>query len=130
MSTKVCEKCGAGMVIKWGRNGQFLACSNYPECKNTKNFKKNEEGKVEAVEEVVESFWHLDGRIFRTLRDLLAEQGPLALEQALPILAQLAGALVTRARTISLAAVTACSLRRRTTRTRATSSRMLNGLVT
>jgi DNA topoisomerase-1 len=33
---EVCEKCGAGMVIKFGRFGQFLACSNYPECKNTR----------------------------------------------------------------------------------------------
>ena len=32
----VCEKCGKGMVKKWGRFGQFLACSGYPECKNTK----------------------------------------------------------------------------------------------
>ena len=31
-----CEKCGSPMVIKWGRNGRFLACSAYPECKNTK----------------------------------------------------------------------------------------------
>ena len=31
-----CEKCGREMVIKWGRNGKFLACSGYPECKNTK----------------------------------------------------------------------------------------------
>jgi DNA topoisomerase I, bacterial len=33
---EICEKCGAGMVIKFGRFGQFLACSNYPECKNTR----------------------------------------------------------------------------------------------
>ncbi len=32
----ICEKCGSGMVIKFGRFGQFLACSNYPECKNTR----------------------------------------------------------------------------------------------
>jgi DNA topoisomerase-1 len=31
-----CEKCGSKMVIKHGRYGKFLACSNYPECKNTK----------------------------------------------------------------------------------------------
>ena len=31
-----CEKCGEKMVIKYGRFGKFLACSNYPECKNTK----------------------------------------------------------------------------------------------
>ncbi len=33
-----CEKCGSMMVIKMGRYGKFLACPNYPECKNTKPF--------------------------------------------------------------------------------------------
>ena len=31
-----CDKCGAMMVYKEGRFGRFLACPNYPECKNTK----------------------------------------------------------------------------------------------
>ena len=31
-----CEKCGSPMVMKSGRYGKFLACSRYPECKNTK----------------------------------------------------------------------------------------------
>jgi len=31
-----CEKCGAKMVLKFGRYGEFLACSNYPDCKNTR----------------------------------------------------------------------------------------------
>jgi len=35
----VCDKCGKPMVVKWGRNGKFLACSGYPECKNTMNFR-------------------------------------------------------------------------------------------
>ncbi len=35
-SEEVCEKCGAPMLIRWGRNGKFLSCSNYPECKNAK----------------------------------------------------------------------------------------------
>jgi len=30
-----CPKCGSPMVIKWGRNGRFLACSAWPECKST-----------------------------------------------------------------------------------------------
>lgn len=33
---ETCEKCGRPMVIKRGRYGNFLACSGYPECKNTK----------------------------------------------------------------------------------------------
>jgi DNA topoisomerase-1 len=42
----VCEKCGAHkMVIKWGRNGEFLACPGYPECRNTMNFRR-EDGKI------------------------------------------------------------------------------------
>ena len=31
-----CEKCGREMVVKVGRFGEFLACSGYPQCKNTK----------------------------------------------------------------------------------------------
>jgi DNA topoisomerase-1 len=33
---QICEKCGSPMVIKFGRFGKFIACSNFPECKNTK----------------------------------------------------------------------------------------------
>jgi DNA topoisomerase I len=33
---QICDKCGKPMVLKWGRFGQFLACSGYPECKNTR----------------------------------------------------------------------------------------------
>ena len=32
---EVCDKCGSGMVIKTGRFGRFLACTNFPECRNT-----------------------------------------------------------------------------------------------
>ena len=37
-----CEKCGSPMVIKWGRNGRFLACSAYPECKSTRPLPEEE----------------------------------------------------------------------------------------
>ncbi len=40
-SNEVCEKCGKPMVIKRSFRGAFLACSGYPECKNTKPMKKN-----------------------------------------------------------------------------------------
>ncbi len=42
-----CEKCGSEMVIKWGRFGRFIACSNYPDCKNTMQMPR-EEGSDEA----------------------------------------------------------------------------------
>jgi DNA topoisomerase-1 len=41
---EVCEKCGKPMVIKWGRNGYFLACSGFPECRNTKEYTRNPDG--------------------------------------------------------------------------------------
>ena len=37
-SEEVCEKCGRKMLIRHGRYGTFLACSGYPECKNTRPF--------------------------------------------------------------------------------------------
>jgi DNA topoisomerase I len=36
----LCDKCGGEMEIKIGRFGKYLACSNYPECKNIKSFKE------------------------------------------------------------------------------------------
>ncbi len=36
VSDIVCEKCGAMMVYKMGRFGKFLACPNFPTCRNTK----------------------------------------------------------------------------------------------
>ena len=35
-SDQVCEKCERPMVIRGGRNGRFIACSGFPDCKNTK----------------------------------------------------------------------------------------------
>lgn len=33
---EVCDKCGKPMVVRYGRYGKFLACSGFPDCKNTK----------------------------------------------------------------------------------------------
>jgi DNA topoisomerase-1 len=49
-TTLACEKCGQPMVIKWGRRGEFLACSGYPGCKNTKNFVREDDGTIRPVE--------------------------------------------------------------------------------
>ncbi|MGQ9745319.1 MAG: type I DNA topoisomerase [Dissulfurimicrobium sp.] len=45
-----CNKCGAPMVIKYGRSGEFLACSAYPECKNTSDFTRDEKGEIKIAE--------------------------------------------------------------------------------
>ena len=39
-----CEKCGAEMVKKVGKFGVFIACSNYPECKNTREVVESADG--------------------------------------------------------------------------------------
>ena len=36
-TTETCDLCGQPMVIRWGRRGRFLACSGYPECRNTRS---------------------------------------------------------------------------------------------
>jgi DNA topoisomerase-1 len=51
----VCKRCGKIMVIKWGRKGKFLACTGYPECKNTSDFKTDEEGRIVVVESAEET---------------------------------------------------------------------------
>ncbi|MBI5420488.1 MAG: type I DNA topoisomerase [Deltaproteobacteria bacterium] len=44
-----CALCGGEMVIRFGRAGKFLACRNYPECRNTANFRETAEGKIEIL---------------------------------------------------------------------------------
>lgn len=39
-SDEICEKCGKPMVYRMGRYGRFLACSGFPECRNTKAITK------------------------------------------------------------------------------------------
>jgi DNA topoisomerase-1 len=48
-----CDKCGTMMVVRWGRRGEFLACPKYPECRNTKNFRR--EGEQIVVADVEET---------------------------------------------------------------------------
>ena len=47
-SDEICEKCGSKMIYKTGKFGKFLACPNYPACKNTKTI--NKDGTVAAPE--------------------------------------------------------------------------------
>jgi len=35
VTDKMCPDCGSPLIMKWGRSGQFLGCSNYPECRHT-----------------------------------------------------------------------------------------------
>ena len=46
---EICDKCGKPMVIRWGRNGKFMACSGFPQCRNTRPL---EEVEVQETKEV------------------------------------------------------------------------------
>ncbi|MDR2050883.1 MAG: type I DNA topoisomerase [Deltaproteobacteria bacterium] len=45
-----CPECGKPMLIKFGKAGPFLACSAYPDCRCTKNFSRDAQGKVQVEE--------------------------------------------------------------------------------
>jgi len=49
----LCEECNSQMIVKWGRRGEFLSCSKYPDCKNAKPFEYDEDGKIKIKEKVV-----------------------------------------------------------------------------
>jgi len=45
-----CPLCGAKMVIRSGKNGLFLGCSKFPECKGTANFTRDASGNIQVLE--------------------------------------------------------------------------------
>jgi DNA topoisomerase-1 len=48
---ETCEKCSRPMVIRWGRRGRFLACSGFPECRNSRDLNGEEEPEPEQTDE-------------------------------------------------------------------------------
>jgi len=70
---EICELCGKEMIIKFGRFGKFMACSGYPECKNTKTLKEPPKkiglkcpkcGKGDVIEKRVNKKGRARGKIF------------------------------------------------------------------
>jgi DNA topoisomerase I len=60
LTDETCENCGSVMAKKFGRYGEFLACTNYPDCKTTRDIPKphdeaGEEVHAEAAEELCEN---------------------------------------------------------------------------
>jgi DNA topoisomerase-1 len=49
---KKCPECGAELLMKYGKNGKFIACENFPECKYTEELEE-ERKKREALEKQV-----------------------------------------------------------------------------
>ena len=50
----ICEKCGSRMIVKNGRFGKFIACPNYPKCRNTKPLDAAKPAQNEETEEAEE----------------------------------------------------------------------------
>ena len=50
-----CPLCGKPVNIKIGKNGHFLACTGYPECKFTSNYTRDEKGNIQIVEKAPDS---------------------------------------------------------------------------
>ncbi len=47
----ICDKCGKPMILRWGKNGEYLVCSGRPACKNKKNVSVDKDGGISVVEE-------------------------------------------------------------------------------
>ncbi|MBW7889016.1 MAG: type I DNA topoisomerase [Bacteroidetes bacterium] len=63
---EACDLCGKPMIIKWGRYGQFKACSGYPACKNRK-----------PLEDETEKFQHMAGMKCKVCGgDMVVKGGP------------------------------------------------------
>ncbi len=49
---EACPECGSDLVKRKGRFGEFIACSNFPKCKYTKNIKQTQKKELPVVEGV------------------------------------------------------------------------------
>ena len=46
----ICDRCGKNMILRWGKNGEYLVCSGRPACKNKKNVTVDKDGNISIVE--------------------------------------------------------------------------------
>ncbi|PKN07246.1 MAG: type I DNA topoisomerase [Deltaproteobacteria bacterium HGW-Deltaproteobacteria-8] len=64
----VCDLCGKPMHVKFGKMGEFLGCSGYPDCKNIKEFTRDEQGAIlpsdKARDEITDILCDLCGSPF------------------------------------------------------------------
>ncbi len=50
-----CPQCGSELLVRWGRNGEFLGCSAFPKCNFTRNFSRDQQGQLVLVEKTPET---------------------------------------------------------------------------
>ncbi|MCP4104756.1 MAG: type I DNA topoisomerase [Desulfobacteraceae bacterium] len=49
-----CPECSKKIHIKFGRNGHFLACSGYPDCSYSRNYARDEKGRIQPIEPITD----------------------------------------------------------------------------
>ncbi len=49
-----CPQCGSRLHIKVGKNGPFIACNAYPECDYSRDYERDEKGRIQPVEPVAD----------------------------------------------------------------------------
>jgi DNA topoisomerase-1 len=45
-----CPECGKGLHVKVGKNGPFIACSGYPECRYSSDYVRDDRGRIQPVD--------------------------------------------------------------------------------
>jgi len=69
-----CPECKTGQLhIKMGRNGHFIACDGYPDCKYTRNYERDEKGVVQPIEKISDE--KTDKMCPKCERPMVAKQG-------------------------------------------------------
>jgi len=50
-----CPQCGSELLVRWGKNGEFLGCSAFPKCNFTRNFTRDQQGRLLLEEKTPET---------------------------------------------------------------------------
>jgi DNA topoisomerase-1 len=68
-----CPECGQTLHIKVGKNGPFIACNGYPECNYSRDYTRDEKGKIQPVEPSVDT--EVDKACPQCSRPLVGKRG-------------------------------------------------------
>lgn len=66
-TTETCPECGKSLIIRWGRNGKFIGCSGYPDCRYTRPLEEDKSETEEICEKCGKPMVVKQGRFGRFL---------------------------------------------------------------
>jgi len=69
-----CPECSHTLHVKIGKNGHFLACSGYPECKYSRDYTRDEKGNIQPVEPLADE--PTDKSCEKCGRPMVLKRGP------------------------------------------------------